>query len=149
VWLQGPELFVGYADAGRNAGTITSDGWFRTGDVGVLDDDGWLRIVGRIKDVIIRGGENISAVDVEHLLESHPSIRQAAAVGYPDERLGERVCAFVVSDDLFGLHECRRWFESNGATKFTWPERIEVLDELPTLPSGKVDRARLRALAAR
>ena len=70
-------------------------------------------------------------------------------MGYPDERLGERVCAFVVADGSgFDLDECRRWFEHHGATKFTWPERVEVLDELPTLASGKVDRARLRELAA-
>ncbi len=148
VWLAGPELFVGYTDPARNEGTITPDGWFRTGDLGTLDGDGWLQIVGRIKDLIIRGGENISASDVEQLLEAHPRVRQAAAVGQPDPRLGERLCAFVVTDGAFDLGECQRWFEANGATKFTWPERVEVVDELPTLPSGKVDRARLREVAA-
>lgn len=148
VWLRGPELFVGYTDPTRNEGTITDDGWFRTGDLGVLDEDGWLQIVGRIKDLIIRGGENISASDVEQLLEAHPRVRQAIAVGQPDPRLGERLCAFVVADGPFDLPECQRWFEEHGATKFTWPERVEVVDELPILPSGKVDRARLREIAA-
>jgi len=149
VWLHGPELFVGYSDATRNEGTITHDDWFRTGDLGTVDAEGWLRIVGRIKDLIIRGGENISAAEVEHVLEAHPCVQQAAAVGYPDDRLGERVCAFVVAGGGgFDLDECRRWFEHRGATKFTWPERVEVLAELPTLASGKVDRARLRELAA-
>ncbi len=146
VWVQGPELFVGYADGRRNEGTITADDWFRTGDLGRLDD-GWLHITGRIKDLIIRGGENISASDVEHLLEAHPAVDHAVAVGYPDERLGERVCAFVVAPGGFDLDECRRWFESHGATKFTWPERVVVLDAFPTLAAGKADREALRRLA--
>jgi len=147
--LRGPELFVGYSDPARNADALTDDDWFRTGDVATIDDDGWLRIVGRIKDIIIRGGENISAAEVESHLEAHPAVRQAVAVGFPDERLGERVCAFVVADGDFDLAESRRWFEERGATKFTWPERIELLDELPVLlSSGKADRATLRRLAA-
>ena len=146
VWVQGPELFVGYADGRRNEGTITADDWFRTGDLGRLDD-GWLHITGRIKDLIIRGGENISASEVEHLLEAHPAVDHAVAVGFPDDRLGERVCAFVVAPGGFDLDECRRWFESNGATKFTWPERVVVLDAFPTLAAGKADREALRRLA--
>jgi cyclohexanecarboxylate-CoA ligase len=151
LWLQGPELFVGYVDASRNAEAITDDDWFRTGDVATLDD-GWLRIVGRIKDIIIRGGENISAAEVEGTLESHPAVHQAVAVGYPDERLGERVCAFVVCDPgcTLDLDESRRWFEGAGVTRFKWPERIEVIDEMPVLASsGKADRAELRRRAAR
>ena len=109
--------------------------------------DGWLTIVGRIKDIIIRGGENISAAEVEAVLESHPSVRQAAAVGFPDERLGERVCAFVVATAAFDLDECRRWFESRGVTRFKWPERVVQLEGLPLLGAGKVDRAALRRLA--
>jgi cyclohexanecarboxylate-CoA ligase len=153
LWLRGPELFVGYADASRNEGAITEDDWFRTGDLATVDDDGWLRIVGRIKDIIIRGGENISAAEVEGVLEAHPSVRQAVAIGYPDERLGERVCAYVVIDpdhpEPFDLGQCRAWFEQAGVTKFKWPERVEVIDEMPVLPSsGKADRATLRTLAA-
>ena len=144
--LRGPELFVGYTDAARNADSITEDGWFRTGDIATIDEDGWLRIVGRIKDIIIRGGENISAAAIESTLEAHPAVQQAVAVGYPDERLGERVCAYVVCDGPFDLTECRRWFAERGATRFTWPERIEVIDEMPVLASsGKADRAGLRA----
>lgn len=151
LWLRGPELFVGYTDAERNDGVITDDDWFRTGDLATIDADGWLRIVGRIKDIIIRGGENIAAAEVEATLEAHPSVHQAVAVGYPDERLGERVCAFVVLAEggAFDLDECRRWFAERGATRFTWPERVQILAELPVLASsGKADRAALRELAA-
>jgi cyclohexanecarboxylate-CoA ligase len=145
--LRGPELFVGYADAEQTRQAI-SRGWFRTGDLATIDDDGWLTIVGRIKDVIIRGGENISATEVEGVLEAHPAVRQAVAVGYPDERLGERVCAFVVVGASFDLAECRRWFEQQGVARFKTPERVMCLDELPVLAAGKPDRAELATRAA-
>jgi cyclohexanecarboxylate-CoA ligase len=150
VWLRGPELFAGYADPGQTA-AATHRGWFRTGDLGVLDADGWLTIVGRLKDIIIRGGENIAAGEVEVHLEAHPAVRHAVAVGYPDDRLGERVCAFVVADadaDL-DLAEVQRWFAARGVAKFKWPERVVRIDELPVIVAGKPDRARLRERAAR
>ena len=102
LWLRGPELFVGYASAEQTRAAIRR-GWFRTGDLATLDDDGWLTIVGRMKDVIIRAGENIAAAEVEGILEAHPDVRQAAVVGEPDARLGERVCAFVVASTPFDL----------------------------------------------
>ena len=151
IWVRGPELFVGYTDPSRNEGTVTVDGWLRTGDLGALEEGGWLRVVGRIKDIIIRGGENISAAEVEAVLESHPEVRQAVVVGYPDPRLGERACAFVVASSgrTFDLAACRDWFAETGVTKFKWPERVEQIDEIPVLPSsGKADRAALRRLAA-
>jgi len=150
IWLRGPELFVGYTDASRNADAITADDWFRTGDLATVDEEGWLRVVGRIKDIIIRGGENISAAELEGVLEAHPAVSQAVAVGAPDERLGERVCAFVVTlrGAAFDLDSCRQWFDDAGVTKFKWPERVEVLDAIPVLASsGKPDRATLRDLA--
>ncbi len=153
--LLGPELFVGYSDPARTAEALTADGWFRTGDLATLtkqaDGEDWLSIVGRIKDIIIRGGENISAAGVEATLEAHPAVAQAVAVGYPDDRLGERVCAFVVlsAGASFDLPACQAWFEAQSATKFTWPERVEVLTEMPVLASsGKADRATLRERAA-
>jgi len=153
--LLGPELFVGYSDPAATAAALTDDGWFRTGDLATLTEqaggEDWLSIVGRIKDIIIRGGENISAAGVEATLEAHPAVGQAVAVGYPDERLGERVCAYVVlaPGATFDLPTCQAWFGAQSATKFTWPERVEVLAELPVLASsGKADRAALRALAA-
>jgi cyclohexanecarboxylate-CoA ligase len=148
LWVRGPELFVGYDDPAATEAAFADGGWFRTGDLATIDDDGWVTIVGRRKDVIIRGGENIAPAAVEAVLESHPAVRQGVAVGYPDDRLGERVCAVVVADATFDLDECRRWFEASGATKFTWPERVLRLDALPLLPSGKPDRTALRALVA-
>lgn len=149
VWVRGPELFVGYADASQTAAAHTR-GWYRTGDLGRVDGQGWLTVVGRIKDVIIRGGENISAAEVEAHLEAHPQVRQAVAVGEPDERLGEKVCAFVVTvpGAAFDLETCRGWFAGRGVTRFKTPERLVTLDALPLLPAGKPDRAALRAIAA-
>jgi cyclohexanecarboxylate-CoA ligase len=144
--VRGPELFVGYDDPVATAAAFTDDGWFRTGDLATIDADGWVTVVGRRKDVIIRGGENIAPAEVEAVLESHPAVSQAAAVGEPDARLGERVCAFVVAGSPFDLDECRRWFASNGVTRFKWPERVVQVDALPLLPAGKPDRTALRAL---
>src|SRR5437764_12869640 len=89
--VRGPELFVGYADEAQTRDAHERGGWFRTGDLGALDDDGWLTIVGRKKDIIIRGGENVPAAEVEQVLEAHPLVRQAVAGGEPDVRLGGRV----------------------------------------------------------
>ena len=108
---------------------------------------GWVRIVGRLKDVIIRGGENISASEVEAALEAHPDVRHAVAVGYPDPLMGERVAAFVESAAPFDLEECRRWFASRGMATFKTPEKVERLERLPLLGSGKADRAALRQRA--
>ena len=146
--LRGPELFVGYADPDQTRAAI-SRGWFHTGDLATIDPEGWLTIVGRIKDIIIRGGENISAGEVEAILEAHPRIRQAVAVGYADDRLGERVCAFVVASGPFSVDDAGAWFKTRGAARFKTPERVVTIDALPTLAAGKPDRAALRALAAR
>ena len=140
--VRGPELFVGYVDDAQTAAAMTDDGWFRTGDLATIDE-GWLTITGRLKDVVIRGGENVSTAEVESLLEAHPSIAQAVVVGEPDTRLGERVAAFVVG--AVDLEECRRWFDSHGVARFKWPERVVVVDEIPVLGSGKPDRNALRA----
>jgi acyl-CoA synthetase (AMP-forming)/AMP-acid ligase II len=145
VWVRGPELFVGYDDPAATETAFADGGWFRTGDLGRLDADGWLTIVGRLRDVIIRGGENIAASEVEAVLEAHPAVRHAVVVGGPDPRLGERVCAFVEADPRFDLAACRSWFAQQGITRFKWPERIEVVARLPLLPAGKPDRAALRA----
>jgi cyclohexanecarboxylate-CoA ligase len=145
VWLRGPEVCEGYLDAGATEEAFTADGWFRTGDLGTLDADGWLTITGRIKDVIIRGGENISAAEVEAVLEAHPAVSAAVAVGYPDDRLGQRVCAFVVGS--LDLEACQAWMAERGVTRFKWPERVVAIDGFPLLGSGKVDRAELERLA--
>ena len=148
LWVRGPEMFAGYADAAQTAAVIARGGWFRTGDLATVDAQGWLRIVGRLKDVIIRGGENISASEVEAALEAHPDVRHAVAVGYPDSLMGERVAAFVESAAPFDLEECRRWFTSRGIATFKTPEKVVRLDQLPLLGSGKADRAALQRQAA-
>jgi cyclohexanecarboxylate-CoA ligase len=148
LWVRGPELFAGYADEGQTAGVTARGGWFRTGDLATVDGEGWLRIVGRLKDVIIRGGENISASEVEGVLEAHPGVRHAVAVGYPDPLMGERVAAFVESEAPFDLDECRRWFTARGVARYKTPERVERVERLPLLGSGKADRAELRRRAA-
>jgi cyclohexanecarboxylate-CoA ligase len=143
--VRGPEMFVGYVDPAQTRDAITDDGWFRTGDLATIDD-GWLTITGRLKDVVIRGGENIATAEVEAVLEAHPAVRHAVVVGEPDDRLGERDAAFVVG--ALDLDECRRWFAERGVAKFKWPERVIAVDALPVLTSGKPDRTALRARLA-
>ena len=143
--MRGPEVCVGYLDPAQNADAFDADGWFRTGDLATVDADGWLTIVGRLKDVIIRGGENISTAEVEHELEAHADVRQAVVVGYPDPLMGERVAAFVVAASTFDVDTARAWFAERGVARFKTPERVIVVDALPTLPTGKPDRDALRA----
>jgi cyclohexanecarboxylate-CoA ligase len=141
--LRGPELFAGYADPDQTRASMRR-GWFRTGDLATLDEQGWLTIVGRIKELIIRGGENIVPAEVERVLESHPSIDQAVVVGYPDERLGERVAACVIATGPFDLDACRAWFVEQGIARFKTPELVLQLDAFPLLSLGKPDRGALR-----
>ena len=141
LWVTGPEVARGYLDPADTEAAFV-EGWFRTGDLASVDD-GWVTITGRLGDRIIRSGENISAAEVEQHLEAHPAVLQAAAVAEPDDRLGERVAAFVVAPRGFDLTACQQWFAQRGAARFITPERVEVLDELPVLASGKVDRMKL------
>jgi cyclohexanecarboxylate-CoA ligase len=143
--VRGPEVCVGYLEPEQNALAFDADGWFRSGDLATLDPEGWLTIVGRLKDVIIRGGENISTAEVEHELEAHTDVRQAVAVGYPDPLMGERIAVFVVGAPTFDVDAARAWFAERGVARFKTPERVVVVAELPTLPTGKPDRDALRA----
>ena len=128
--------------------SLDGDGWFATGDVGRLDERGNLRVVGRTKDLINRGGENIPVAEVEAVLLSHMAIREVAVVACPDERLGERACAVVVAED--GAHvtldDLRRHLAAAGMSKTYWPERLEIFAELPRTLSGKIQKFRLREL---
>ncbi|WP_419924404.1 class I adenylate-forming enzyme family protein [Candidatus Poriferisocius sp.] len=146
IQVRGPEVTVGYLDPAHTAAAFTEDGWFRTGDLGRIDADGYLTVVGRLGQKIIRGGENIDAIEVEAILESHPAVTQAVALGEPDDRLGERVASFVVVDGAFDLDECHRWFAQSGAARFMVPERLVTVVEMPTMPSGKPDRSELARL---
>jgi acyl-CoA synthetase (AMP-forming)/AMP-acid ligase II len=144
VWVRAPEMFAGYAAAAQTAEAVADGGWLRTGDLGLMDKEGWLTIAGRIKELIIRGGENIASAEVEALLEAHPSVRQAVAVGYPDRTLGERVAAVVVAKDDFDVEACRRWFTERGVAKFKTPELVVHVGAIPMLVTGKADRAKLK-----
>jgi acyl-CoA synthetase (AMP-forming)/AMP-acid ligase II len=146
VQVRGPELFVGYGDRTETREAVRR-GWFATGDLGVLDDEGWLTIGGRIKELIIRGGENIASAEVERVLERHPGIRQAVVVGRPDDRFGERVVAFVVADAEVDVDACRRWFSDEGVARFKTPEFVVHVDEVPVLGVGKPDHPELRRRA--
>ncbi|MGB8403203.1 MAG: AMP-binding protein [Mycobacterium sp.] len=145
ILTRGPELFAGYTDD-RHTSASMVDGWFRTGDVGRLDADGYLTITDRKKDIIVRGGENISSKEVEDVLSSHPAVAEAAAVGLADEKYGERVCAFVVvkPGQTFGLSDAAAHFQQCGLARQKTPERVIVVPELPRTASGKVQKHLLR-----
>jgi acyl-CoA synthetase (AMP-forming)/AMP-acid ligase II len=142
----GPELFIGYTDPALDADSFLPGGWFRTGDIGRVDADGFLTITDRKKDVIIRGGENIASKEVEDLLMQHPAVVEAAAVGRPDERYGERVAVFVQLRDgtSIDVDEVRRHFAAIGVAKQKTPEHIVVVDEFPRTPTGKIRKVDLR-----
>ena len=130
------------------ATAVDADGWYSTGDVGVLDDHGALTITDRIKDIIIRGGENISAVEVEELLARIPGVAEVAVVTAPDARLGEHACAFVRAlpdAPPTDLARVRVHLEHEGLARQKWPEEVRVVDTLPRTPSGKVKKFELRA----
>jgi len=122
------------------------EGWFDTGDLAEMDDRGYVRITGRSKDVIIRGGENIPVVEIETLLYRHPAISQVAIVAYPDERLGERGCAVVVpkQGQVLDLPAIVDFLKSQKVALQYIPERLLVLDQMPATPSGKIQKFRLR-----
>ncbi|MDF1603742.1 AMP-binding protein [Nocardioides sp. YIM 152315] len=140
-----PELFVGYLDPALNAAAFTDDGWFRTGDTATIRG-GVLRVVGRIKEIINRGGEKYSAAEVEFALLDHPDVEEVAIVGFPDPELGERACAFVVprngaAPDVATLRE---HLVAHGLAVQKAPERVVVIDALPRTSSGKVQKFLLR-----
>ncbi len=143
---RGPEMFVGYLDPGLDTDAFVDGGWFRTGDLAVYDGE-YLTIVDRLKDIIIRGGENISAQEVEALLVTHPTIAEAACVAMPDPVMGEKVCAFVIPapGGAPTLEAVRAHLLGRGLARFKLPERLEVRESLPRTASGKVQKSPLRA----
>lgn len=147
--VRSPSMFGGYLDRPEFRG-LDGDGWFDTGDLGVVDAEGFLRITGRAKDLVIRGGENIPVIEVERLIHTHPAVRDVAIVGAPDERLGERACAFVVLgvEHTLTLAELSEFLEKCCLPKQYLPEHLVLLNTLPTTPTGKVQRFALREKAA-
>jgi acyl-CoA synthetase (AMP-forming)/AMP-acid ligase II len=142
---RGPEMFVGYLDRDLDAESFVDGGWFRTGDLAVYDGE-YLTIVDRLKDIIIRGGENISAQEVEAALVTHPTIAEAACVAMPDAVMGEKVCAFVIASpgELPELEAVRAHLLQRGLARFKLPERLEIREVLPRTASGKVQKSPLR-----
>jgi cyclohexanecarboxylate-CoA ligase len=141
VRAKGPQVTLGYLDPALDADAFDADGWFRTGDLGRLDPDGNLTITGRLKDVIIRKGENISAKEVEDLLFTHPGVGDVAVIGLPDPDSGERACAVVVTApgaDPITFDQLKRHLLEAGLITRKLPEQLELVDALPRNPSGKI-----------
>jgi non-ribosomal peptide synthetase component E (peptide arylation enzyme) len=146
--LAGPLLFAGYVDASLDADAYDENGFFRTGDLARMDDEGYIQIVGRVKDIIIRKGENISAKEVEDLLFEHPAVREVAVVGVPDERSGERCCAVVVAADRsqpLPVEELATYLRDAGLMIQKIPEQWVTVEALPRNQVGKVLKTELRA----
>jgi cyclohexanecarboxylate-CoA ligase len=150
--IRAPSLLVEYHRRPEvTAASYTSDGFFRTGDQARLDEDGYTWITGRIKELVKRGGENISPVELEEVIASHPKVQEVAVIGFPDERLGERACACVIprSGETVSLEELLVLFRERGIAKQKWPEQLLIVDSLPRTSIGKVHRASLRSSVLR
>ncbi|MFI5367307.1 MAG: AMP-binding protein, partial [Candidatus Binatia bacterium] len=146
VQCRGPECFAGYLDATLNVDAFSTDGWFRTGDLGVIDADGYLRITGRLKEIIIRKGEKISVKEVEDAIAAHPAIAEVAVIPRPDPDTGEHACAVVRFRAGMGvdLATLTAFLGTQGLAKQKWPEQLEVVDDFPRTDSGKILRAKLK-----
>ena len=143
IETRGPDCFAGYTDPALTASVFDDDGWYRTGDIGVLDADGYLSITDRKSDVIIRGGENISAAEVEGVVARIDGVLECAVVAAPDNRLGEHACAFV-RGTAPSLEELREAMADAGLARQKWPEEVRVIDDFPRTPSGKIQKFLLR-----
>jgi acyl-CoA synthetase (AMP-forming)/AMP-acid ligase II len=147
IRLKAPMLMRGYVDSTLDAEAFDENGYFRTGDLAVLDERGSVRITGRVKDIIIRNMENISAKELEDSLFTHPKVADVAVVGLPDERTGERACAVVVAADVGAppsLDELCAYLLAGGLMKQKLPEQLEIVDALPRNPTGKIVKFELR-----
>jgi cyclohexanecarboxylate-CoA ligase len=147
--VRGAQMFKGYYKR-PDLQTFDSEGWFDSGDLAYVDGDGYIRISGRVKDVLIRGGENVPVVEIENLLYKHPAVAAVAVVGFPDARLGERGCAFIVprAGSAIDLAAVQVYLRDCKMAKQFWPERVEVVAELPRTASGKIQKFKLREVAA-
>jgi non-ribosomal peptide synthetase component E (peptide arylation enzyme) len=148
VRVRGAHLCRGYVDRTLDRDAFDADGFFRTGDLGRLDPDGYLVVTGRLKDVIIRKGENLSAKEIEDHLAAHPKVRDVAVVGLPDAERGELACAVVVCADRadpLRFDEMASFLRGRGLAAQKLPEQLELTDELPRNAAGKVLKRELRA----
>jgi cyclohexanecarboxylate-CoA ligase len=146
--VRGCQMFTGYYKR-LELKTFDAEGWFDSGDLAYMDSEGYVRISGRVKDVLIRGGENVPVVEIENLLYKHPAVAAVAVVGYPDARLGERGCAFIVSKSgtTIDLAAMQAYLAECKMAKQFWPERVELVTELPRTASGKIQKFKLREVA--
>jgi len=146
IRLKGPQVIRGYLDPSLDAEAFDADGYFRTGDLGVVDDEGYVTITGRLKDVIIRHGENISAKEVEDLLYAHPAVADVAVIGLPDPRTGERACAVVAvaEGQTFDFATMGEYLRDRGLRVNAVPEQFELVDTVPRNPAGKILKHTLR-----
>jgi len=147
IWSRGPDLFVGYTDPALTRDAFDDDGWYRTGDLGVLDDDGFVTITDRLNDVIIRGGENISAAEVEQAITALEQVAEVAVVAAPDERFGERACAVIrlaPGVPSLELDSVTAHLERVGLARQKWPEELLLVDDFPRTATGKVRKVDLR-----
>jgi acyl-CoA synthetase (AMP-forming)/AMP-acid ligase II len=148
IWSRGPDLCAGYTDLELTKRAFDDDGWYRTGDVGVVDADGFLTITDRVNDVILRGGENISAAEVENAIDALPDIAEVAVVAAPDTRLGEHACAVVrLADgvDAIDLDMITAYLAHVGLARQKWPEEVRVVTDFPRTASGKIRKVDLRS----
>src|SRR5699024_7814868 len=142
-----PYLFRGYLDEDLNSGAFDEDGFFRTGDLGFIDEDGYVTLTGLLKDLIIRKGENISPLEVESLLTLHPKIAETAVVGVPDQERGELAVAFLVPHDLtdpLSFDEMMSHLLVSGLAQYKVPERLRTVLNLPKNTMNKVIKSELR-----
>ncbi|MGC9542147.1 AMP-binding protein [Streptomyces sp. UG1] len=147
ILTRGPDLCLGYTAPALTAAAFDADGWYRTGDIGTRDTEGWLSVTDRKADVIIRGGENISALEVEEVLLGLDGVAEAAVVAVPDPRLGERAAAvlrMLPGWSVPSLAEVRLHFDRSGLARQKWPEEVHKVDDFPRTPSGKVKKFLLR-----
>ena len=146
--VRGCQMFTGYYKR-PELQTFDAQGWFDSGDLAYMDDEGYIRISGRVKDVLIRGGENVPVVEIENLLYKHPAVAAVAVVGYPDARLGERGCAFIVPKpgNTIDLAAMQAYLAECKMAKQFWPERVELVTDLPRTASGKIQKFKLKEVA--
>jgi acyl-CoA synthetase (AMP-forming)/AMP-acid ligase II len=148
ILSRGPDLCRGYTDPALTAAAFDDEGWYHTGDIGVLDAQGFLTITDRVKDIIIRGGENVSAAEVEEALATLPGVAEIAVVAAPDQRLGERACAVVrmrASAAPVSLADVAAHLDRVGLARQKWPEELRLVDDFPRTASGKIRKVELRA----
>jgi cyclohexanecarboxylate-CoA ligase len=148
LWVRGPQRCIGYVDSALDEGAFDADGYFRTGDLGIVDERGYIRLTGRLKDIIIRNAENLSAQEIENVLVEHPAIADIAVVGVPDARTGERACAIIVlapGYESLTISDLAVHCRAKGLATQKIPEQLEIVGELPRNPMGKVLKQVLRA----